>query len=115
MPTIRLKEDTYERLRKLPQPSGDTPTRSSTRSWTSTQNTGIARTEPPGEDPMTTPQHIDESDGALYVLTHPKKFTKEEWTQAMLSCLTGEHGAKAKQMVLTMAAQTNTKIPDELL
>ena len=64
---------------------------------------------------MTTPQHIDESDGAPYVLTHPKKFTKDEWTQAMLSCLTGEHGPKVKQMVLTMAAQTNTRIPGELL
>ena len=64
---------------------------------------------------MTTPQNIDDSDGALYVLTHPRKFTKEKWTQAILSCLTGEHGPHAKQMVLVMEEQTGTTIPNELL
>lgn len=64
---------------------------------------------------MTTPQNIDDADGPLYILTHPKEFTKEQWVPAMLSCLTGEHGPQAKQMVIAMAEQTGVNIPKGLL
>ena len=59
--------------------------------------------------------NIDDTDGPLYILTHPKEFTKEQWVPAMLSCLTGEHGPEAKQMVLDLAETTGTRIPPHLL
>ena len=64
---------------------------------------------------MPEPQNIDSTIGALYVLTHPREFNKERWMTAMLSCLTGEHGAHAKQLVIALADETGTKIPEHLL
>ena len=38
------------------------------------------------------PDDMNQAKGAVYVLTHARKYDREQWTQATISCLTGKHG-----------------------
>ena len=48
---------------------------------------------------MALPDNIRDLEGPLYVVTHAREYPFAEWRTAMVSCLVGEHGEDAKQMV----------------
>ena len=59
------------------------------------------------------PEEIDDTTGAIYVVTHAREFNREEWTAAAISCLTGEQGPEAREMVHQIAKRCGVTIPPE--
>ena len=59
------------------------------------------------------PNNIENTQGAVYVVTHAREFNREQWTAAAISCLTGEHGGEAREMVRIIARKRGITIPQE--
>ena len=59
------------------------------------------------------PNNIENTQGAVYVVTHAREFNREQWTAATISCLTGEHGGEAREMVRIIARKRGITIPQE--
>ena len=59
------------------------------------------------------PDNMDDTRGAIYVVTHPREFDREQWTEATTSCLTGEHGPEAREMVYQIARRLQIALPPE--
>ena len=59
------------------------------------------------------PESIEDLDGPLYVVTHPREFGLDEWRTAILSCLAGEHGDEARELVHSLARYCGAAIPRE--
>ena len=56
---------------------------------------------------------MDEADGPIYVLTHAREFNREEWTRAAVSCLLGEEGPEARELVHQIAKHYSITIGSE--
>ena len=63
---------------------------------------------------MALPDNIRDLEGPLYVVTHAREYPFAEWRTAMVSCLVGEHGEDAKQMVQALARYVGITLPNEL-
>ena len=59
------------------------------------------------------PDEMNQAKGAVYVLTHAREFDREQWTQATISCLTGEHGPEARALVHKIALKLGITIGPE--
>ena len=59
------------------------------------------------------PDNMQDTQGAVYVVTHAREFNREQWTTAAISCLTGEHGGEAREMVRIIARKCGITIPLE--
>ena len=59
------------------------------------------------------PNNTENTQGAVYVVTHAREFNREQWTAAAISCLTGEHGGEAREMVRIIARKRGITIPQE--
>ena len=59
------------------------------------------------------PDNMQNTQGAVYVVTHAREFNREEWTAAAISCLTGEQGSEAREMVRIIARKCGVTIPPE--
>ena len=62
---------------------------------------------------MALPDNIKDLDGPLYVVTHAREYEFNEWRAALISCLTGEHGEEARQMVKALARHMGITLPRE--
>ena len=60
---------------------------------------------------MALPDNIRDLEGPLYVVTHAREYPFAEWRTAMVSCLVGEHGEDAKQMVQALARYVGITLP----
>ena len=60
---------------------------------------------------MALPDDIHETTGALYVVTHGRKFTRVQWEAAFISCLTGEHDDDSREAVHAIAARMGKPVP----
>ncbi len=59
------------------------------------------------------PDNMQNTQGAVYVVTHAKEFNREQWTAAAISCLVGEQGDEAREMVRIIARKCGVTIPPE--
>ena len=56
------------------------------------------------------PNKMEHTQGAVYVVTHAREFNLEQWTAAAISCLMGEHGGEAREMILIIAQKRGLTI-----
>ena len=59
------------------------------------------------------PINVDEADGPIYVLTHAREFDRKQWTRAAVSCLMGEQGPEARELVHRIARHYSITIGPE--
>ena len=62
---------------------------------------------------MGLPDNVDDTTGALYVVTHAREYNREQWTEALISYLTGEQGEDTKHAVQAIAARMGISLPPE--
>ena len=60
---------------------------------------------------MDYPKHIDDLEGPLYTLTHPRTVTQEIYRPLLLSCFEGEHGDVAKAVAFALADHAHIAVP----
>ena len=49
------------------------------------------------------PERMEDTTGAVYVATHAREFDRERWISAAVSCLLGEQGQQARELVRLIA------------